>query len=101
MPGRNFTSNEAILNLDGDTAGVRKIIRMEAEDRDVAFLQFNNDSIYVDIEVVSYYQYCIGHCSPSITTSREQEQKLLVSAPAWYVSLAKDIIDSDVVYVDE
>jgi hypothetical protein len=31
-----FPFNAAILNLDGDAARVRKILRVEAEDRDIA-----------------------------------------------------------------
>src|SRR2546423_4186746 len=81
MLGRNFPSYEAVLNLDGDTARPRKIFGMEAEDRNVAFVQFKNDSICVDIEFVSNNQYGIRHCSSSILAAplgdESQEQKLL------------------------
>jgi hypothetical protein len=51
-----------------------KIIRVEAEDRNVAFGQFQNDGVRVDILFVGNNQNGRRHCSTLKTFSRRQEQ---------------------------
>src|SRR2546421_5051083 len=78
-----FAFNAAILNLNGDTARVGKILRVETEDRNIAFVQFENDSVRMLIKFVSNNKDCGRHCSTLGTFFyREQEQEPKVHAPA-------------------